>query len=177
MSQSTIRAEFGAWIEGDTARKDGKGMRKVWVSPAPVGARVKLAVIATRESREVHMLALDVSEPAYVQDALVALTLGIEALAGLASVTQAPAPKAPARKPTQAPPAAPTPITRVKAPVAPVAPVVAPTVSPDRAAVIQAARDARAKLTIKAPVMAPVTAPAIPAADWFANLMHDAGAV
>lgn len=164
MADNNIRAEFGAWVESNTPKASGKGMRKVWVSPAPTGEALRLSVIRTGERGDAHMLTLSVGTPELAQDALTALTLALESLAQAAQ-SPTPAPK-PARK-------APTPPT-------PVAPVQAPAKSADRAAIIDKARAERAALSVGTPkAQAPAKTPAKvePALDWFTQLMHDAGAV
>lgn len=175
MADNNIRAEFGAWVESSTPKASGKGMRKVWVSPAPQGEPLRLSVIRSGERGDAHMLTLGVSTPELAQDALSALTLALEALAQAA---QSPAPAAP--RPTRKAPTPPT-------PVAPTQPT--PAKSADRTAIITKARAERAALSVApSPTVAANRAIALaaapktptkaePALDWFAQLMHDAGAV
>lgn len=87
-TSADLRVEFGAWVEGTVAKRDGKGMRKVWVSPAPEGEPTRVSVIRTRDGRDTHVLTLHVSEaPEILQALFDALT--------------APAPAAPAKAPAR----------------------------------------------------------------------------
>lgn len=98
MDNATIRVEFGAWVDGTVAKRDGKGMQKVWVSD-PAGERI--SVIVTRDNRERVALTMHATEE----------TFEILLAAAQALDTRSHAKPAPAQKAPAAPKAAPKPPT------------------------------------------------------------------
>lgn len=120
------RVEFGAWVEGTESRKDGKGMRKVWVSPAPEGTPVKLGVFSG--TRFVFALHADTGE----EQASAVMLLDMAQKALLGHMRQ----PAPAQAPAPA----------RKAPTPPAAPKATPLA--DRQAIIDKARADRAALSV-----------------------------
>lgn len=144
-----MQAQIGAWVEGTVAKRDGKGLRKVWVTGSKAeGESMRLSVIAGEGDRTRHVLTLAVNTPEERQAALEALTLAAQALIALGdpAPVPAPAPKAP-KAPT--PPAKSAP-----------APLVA---SPDK-------RPVTGRVINPAP-SAPVAADGT---DWFASIMAQA---
>lgn len=142
---SVTRVEFGAWVEGTESRKDGKGLRKVWVSPAPEGTPVRLGVFTG--TRFVFALHADTRE-----ECQSAMGLLLDAAQVLDTRLSAPAPvpaPAPARK-APTPPAAPAPAKAAAS----------------RQAIVEKARAERKALTVApaprvtTPAPAPAKAPA-----------------
>lgn len=153
MAQSTIRVEIGAWVEGTVAKRDGKGMRKVWVAPTPKGEDARLSVIATRDGRDTHVITLRVGTPEEQAQAAEAIGQAAQALIAL----QAQAPAAPAKAPAR------------KAPTPPPAPKAPEAVAANRAVAIANARAATTRN--------PAPAKAAPVqGNWFADLLAQAGA-
>lgn len=154
MAQAEIRVERGEWVEGTQPKKNGSGMRKVWVARAD-GPR--LSVIVTRDARETHALSVHVGTPEELQhaaDLAQSLVMGLQACA-------TPAPKS-------APKSAPKPPTP-------------PTATPDRAKVIAKARAERAALSVapapKVQAPAPAKAASAGTSDWFADIQAIADAL
>lgn len=164
-----IRVEIGAWVEGSTPKKTGKGMVKVWTTPAPRGETTRLNVIVRTDKRDVHALSLRVDTEDAQSQALEILSLALDALGALpAFAPPAPAPVKAPRTP-KAPPVALVPAPRVVT-RPPTAGTVVPTpqAKRDLAAVVAAARSAK-------PAPAPAPAPADDADAWFALLERQAG--
>lgn len=121
--------QIGAWVEGTVAKRDGKGVRKVWVSDArAAGEPSRLSVIAPGERGDVHVLTLRVNTPEARQQAREALELALATLRQYESELAAPAIKAPA----------------VKAPTPPKAPKAPANTRPDAPAVVRNPAPAKA---------------------------------
>jgi hypothetical protein len=130
MASIEYSVEIGAWVESDTPKRDGKGMRKVWVT-GDMGADTRLSVIARVEGKaDRHVVTLPVGDADARDIASHVLGLALQGVQAYADAYKpAPTPK-PAPKP--AAPKAPTTaaVAKARAALGKTAPAPAPTVAP-----------------------------------------------